>query len=107
VLGYAAPADGAAGKDMPAMATTTNDRRDDRRNFLRKSLAAGAAAGSAGLLMGARPALATRSAAAAAPTAGDIAILKFLAAAELVEDDLWQQYDELAGAATRSSSTPT
>jgi hypothetical protein len=44
--------------------------------------------------MGARPALATR--AAAAPTAGDIAILKFLAAAELVEDDLWQQYDELA-----------
>ncbi|MCB0186915.1 MAG: hypothetical protein KDE31_21760, partial [Caldilineaceae bacterium] len=27
---------------------------------------------------------------------GDIAILKFLAAAELVEDDLWQQYCELA-----------
>lgn len=32
----------------------------------------------------------------AAVTAGDIAILKFLAAAELVEDDLWQQYCELA-----------
>lgn len=29
-------------------------------------------------------------------TAGDVAILKFLAAAELVEDDLWQQYSELA-----------
>lgn len=29
-------------------------------------------------------------------TAGDIAMLKFLAAAELVEDDLWQQYCELA-----------
>ena len=29
-------------------------------------------------------------------TAGDVAILKFLAAAELVEDDLWQQYAELA-----------
>lgn len=27
---------------------------------------------------------------------GDIAILRFLAAAELVEDDLWQQYTELA-----------
>ncbi|MEZ4735073.1 MAG: ferritin-like domain-containing protein [Caldilineaceae bacterium] len=27
---------------------------------------------------------------------GDIAVLKFLAAAELVEDDLWQQYCELA-----------
>jgi Ferritin-like domain len=79
------------------MDTTTTDRHgEDRRSFLRKSLVAGAAAGSAGLLMGARPALATRTAAATAPTAGDIAILKFLAAAELVEDDLWQQYDELA-----------
>lgn len=29
-------------------------------------------------------------------TSGDVAILKFLAAAELVEDDLWQQYCELA-----------
>lgn len=29
-------------------------------------------------------------------TAGDVAILKFLAAAELVEDDLWQQYCEVA-----------
>lgn len=29
-------------------------------------------------------------------TDGDIAILKFLAAAELVEDDLWQQYCEVA-----------
>ena len=31
-----------------------------------------------------------------AVTPGDIAILKFLGAAELVEDDLWQQYCELA-----------
>ncbi len=31
-----------------------------------------------------------------AVTDGDIAMLKFLAAAELVEDDLWQQYCELA-----------
>ncbi|MCU0647086.1 MAG: ferritin-like domain-containing protein [Gemmatimonadaceae bacterium] len=29
-------------------------------------------------------------------TAGDKAILRFLAAAELIEDDLWQQYAELA-----------
>lgn len=29
-------------------------------------------------------------------TDGDIAILQFLAAAEILEDDLWQQYDELA-----------
>src|SRR5712671_4950929 len=30
-------------------------------------------------------------------TRGDIAILRFLAAAELLEADLWQQYAELAG----------
>jgi hypothetical protein len=28
---------------------------------------------------------------------GDIAILRFLAAAELIETDLWQQYSELGG----------
>ena len=31
-------------------------------------------------------------------TRGDIAILRFLAAAEILETDLWQQYSELAGA---------
>jgi hypothetical protein len=31
-------------------------------------------------------------------TDGDIAILRFLAAAELIESDLWQQYNELGGA---------
>jgi hypothetical protein len=30
-------------------------------------------------------------------TKGDIAILRFLAAAEILETDLWQQYNELAG----------
>jgi len=30
-------------------------------------------------------------------TSGDVAILKFLAAAELIEADLWQQYAELGG----------
>jgi hypothetical protein len=31
-------------------------------------------------------------------TAGDVAILRFLAAAEIIESDLWQQYNELGGA---------
>ena len=31
------------------------------------------------------------------PTPGDIAILRLLAAAELIEADLWQQYAELGG----------
>ena len=30
-------------------------------------------------------------------TAGDVAILQFLTAAELIESDLWQQYNELGG----------
>jgi hypothetical protein len=30
-------------------------------------------------------------------TKGDVAILRMLAAAELIEADLWQQYDELGG----------
>lgn len=29
---------------------------------------------------------------------GDIAILRFLAAAEIIESDLWEQYSELGGA---------
>ena len=31
------------------------------------------------------------------PTRGDIAILSFLAAAELIETDMWDQYAELGG----------
>jgi hypothetical protein len=30
-------------------------------------------------------------------TKGDAAILRFLAAAEILETDLWQQYNELGG----------
>ena len=37
-------------------------------------------------------------------TEGDVAILRFLAAAELIETDLWQQYTELAGADAPESS---
>src|SRR6201997_302944 len=36
-------------------------------------------------------------AASGALTGGDVAILRFLAAAELIEADLWQQYNELGG----------
>ena len=38
-------------------------------------------------------------------TKGDIAILRFLAAAELVETDLWQQYAELGGVTTTAQNT--
>jgi hypothetical protein len=36
-------------------------------------------------------------------TEGDVAILQFLAAAELIESDLWQQYNELGGVAAGQS----
>lgn len=47
------------------------------------------------LLAGSVPTLA-----GSALSSGDVAILKFLAAAELIEADLWQQYAELGGATT-------
>jgi ferritin-like protein len=37
-------------------------------------------------------------------TKGDVAILQFLAAAEIIETDLWQQYTELGGVDAPSSS---
>ena len=64
----------------------------DRRTFLAQTI------GAAGLAAAAWHSSPRAEAAPpnAAVTAGDIAVLKFLAAAELVECDLWQQYCELA-----------
>lgn len=68
-----------------------------RRSFIR-SLGLGAALLSpvAGLLTGARRASALTTGALGHPDGGDIAILRFVAAAELIETDFWQQYTELA-----------
>ena len=65
-----------------------------RRSFLGKSLAISAGALGGGLLLGSRTSV---SGAVPALTQGDAAILRFLAAAEILETDLWQQYNELAG----------
>jgi hypothetical protein len=64
-----------------------------RRAFLKSVGLAGAAALPAGALF-ASEAVAQSS----AITNGDVAILRFLAAAELIESDLWSQYNELGGA---------
>jgi hypothetical protein len=64
-----------------------------RRSFLRAGLAGPGAVG-VGLLAGALP---TTAFADDSPTQGDIDILRFLAAAEILETDLWQQYNELGG----------
>jgi hypothetical protein len=58
---------------------------------MKNSLLAGTATIGAGLIAS-KPASAQ-----VAPTRGDIAILTLLAAAELIEADLWQQYAELGG----------
>jgi hypothetical protein len=64
-----------------------------RRSFLARGAAVGAATlGGGKLLVDASPALASGGL-----THGDAAILRFLAAAELLETDLWQQYNELGG----------
>jgi hypothetical protein len=70
----------------------------DRRSFLKGGLLAGGAAVGAGLLATGPLALAQSKGQSSAPlNAGDVAILRFLAAAELIESDLWTQYAELGG----------
>src|SRR5271156_971689 len=73
----------------------------DRRSFLKGSLLAGGAAVGAGLLANGTLARAQASTQeSGALNAGDVAILRFLAAAELIESDLWIQYAELGGIGT-------
>src|SRR6266516_2720400 len=67
-----------------------------RRSFLRKGLAVGGAATiGAGLLATGLPAFAEEASGGLTP--GDAAILRFLFAAEILETDFWQQYNELGG----------
>src|SRR6202140_1760947 len=67
-----------------------------RRSFLKKGIAAaGAATVGAGLFVNGNPALAEER--HGHLDAGDASILRFLAAAEILETDLWQQYNELGG----------
>ena len=73
-------------------------RSVDRRSFLKGSLLAGGAAVGAGLLATGPLARAQgKGQAGGSLNAGDVAILRFLAAAELIESDLWTQYAELGG----------
>jgi hypothetical protein len=70
----------------------------DRRSFMKSGLLAGGAATiGVGLLAEETPAWAEYGESGSRLNAGDIAILRFLAAAELIEADLWTQYAELGG----------
>jgi len=75
------------------------NQKANRRSFLRKGvLAVGAATAGAGFLAtrlsAVRRGLEEKS---GRLTRGDASILRFLAAAEILETDLWQQYNELGG----------
>src|SRR5437870_8926860 len=63
-----------------------------RRSFLGKSLAVGAGTIGAGVLIGPRTVEARGGL-----TPGDAALLRFAAAAEILEADFWIQYNELGG----------
>ena len=63
-----------------------------RRLFLGKSLAVGAGTIGAGFFINTRTARASGGL-----TTGDAALLRFAAAAEILETDFWGQYNELAG----------
>jgi hypothetical protein len=63
-----------------------------RRSFLKGVGLAGAAAVPGAALFASEASAAKREI-----TAGDVAILRLLAAIELIETDLWQQYNELGG----------
>src|ERR1700678_1355240 len=70
-------------------------RSVDRRSFMKGGLLAGGAVIGAGLLGNGTLARAQSGGGSLNP--GDVAILQFLAAAELIEADLWTQYAELGG----------
>jgi hypothetical protein len=76
--------------ESPAISLSSN-----RRSFLRTTMAAGAATVGAGILAGALPVFAQSKPSDIGK--GDIDILRFLAAAEILETDLWLQYTELGG----------
>jgi len=70
----------------------------NRRNFIKNGAVAGAAATvGAGILSSGLAALGETSKKGKGITKGDVAILRFLAAAEILESDLWEQYTELGG----------
>lgn len=89
----------AAGNSTPP-APNPHKVGESRRAFLQRSALAGAAGllPLTGLMPGAQTAYAAGHHVLSSPlNSGDIAILRFLAAAEIIESDLWLQYAELGG----------
>src|SRR5579863_7166584 len=84
-------------------------RQANRRAFLKKGAgAAGATALGAGLFTRGLRVFGDeeQGEGSGSLTKGDAAILRFLAAAEIIESDLWLQYAELGGAQTQPNGNP-
>src|SRR5580704_10398783 len=80
------------------------NRPVNRRSFLKTGMLAGSAATvGAGLVGSLKPAFGQSS----SLTKGDVAILRMLAAAELIEADLWTQYAELGGTSSKAAPACT
>lgn len=86
------PSEAANGGSPDASVNVLWQRVTGRGSFLKTAALAGAAVVPGSALLAGRA-----SANAGSLTAGDVAILRFLAAAEIIESDLWQQYAELGG----------
>ena len=83
-------------EDIMAKNTQRSRYSTSRRSLLLKGLAVGGAGAlGAGLLTNGVPAFAKER--SSGITRGDVAILRFLAAIEILETDLWRQYNELGG----------
>jgi hypothetical protein len=85
--------DGKSVTNEPEKQSGARRRSFSRRAFLRGSLAAGAGTIGVGLLGN----ISNTEASRGGLTPGDAALLRFAAAAELLEADFWIQYNELGG----------
>lgn len=86
-----------------AEVTQTAASSSSRRSFLKNTMVAGAATVGAGILASGLPASADGG--GGSLTKGDAALLRFAAAAEIIESDLWLQYQELGGIQDNEVST--
>ena len=81
-------------------ATAMSNRRESRRSFLKKGAITAGAATVGTALLAHNPSLHSQEGSeehSGSLTKGDAAILRFLAAAEILETDFWVQYNELGG----------
>jgi len=72
------------------------DASNSRRSFIKKGIAAGAV-GVGYALFADAPSMLTQTPQPGPLSAGDAALLRFAAAAEILESDFWVQYNELGG----------